>query len=122
MIRVQAITIPEIWSTRYVLGLRGLFTTISAIVISICPPSKVGTGIRFPIDIEILIMDIRYSSVLIPLLLLSENARVEIRPMFLALVKGPLITSNASLKLKLNSFIIAAAVRFERSSVLIKAV
>ena len=54
--------------------------------------------------------------------LLSEKARVDILPIFLALVNGPLITSKASLKLKLSNFIMAAAVRLERSIVLLNAV
>lgn len=103
-------------------GLSGLFTIISATVMIICPPSKVGTGIKFPIDMDMLIIDKRYRNVLIPLLLLSEKARVDILPIFLALVNGPLITSKASLKLKLSNFIMAAAVRLERSIVLLNAV
>ena len=55
-------------------------------------------------------------------IVMYEKARVDILPIFLALVNGPLITSNASLKLKLNSLIMAAAVRLERSIVLLNAV
>ena len=65
-----------------------------------------------------LIMASKYNRVLTPLLLLSENAIVDILPMFSALVNGPLITSKASLKLKERSLIRAAAVFFARSIVL----
>ena len=57
-----------------------------------------------------------------PLVLLSENARVEIWPIFFALVKGPLITFNASLKLNDKSFMRAAAISFDNSMVFFNAV
>ena len=56
----------------------------------------------------------RYRRVLIPLTLLVAKARVEILPMVEALVKGPEITSKASLKWNERSFIIARVVFFAR--------